>query len=92
MAFTIGCCHIVGCNVARFAKETIKLCASHTGLRVDATFLTFTQNTAVEYFMQAAGAYQELRDCSASLPRARPPPTHPPTIPNPSKSNLARLF
>ena len=31
--------------------------------------------------MQAAGAYQELRDCSASLPRARPPPPHPPTHP-----------
>ena len=49
----VGChiasCHIVGCNVARFAKETIKLCASHTGLRVDATFLTYTEHGSVFY-------------------------------------------
>ena len=73
---TVACCLLVAilpvvCNVARFAEETIKLCASHTGLCVDATFLTCTQNTTVEYFMR--GSEVLIKNCSASLP---PPTRH----------------
>ena len=91
VAFTIGCCHIVGCNVARFAKETIKLCASHTGLRVDATFLTCTYTEHGGWVFYAA-AQVLIKNCAIVLLRCLELTSHPPTIPNPSKSNLAQLF
>ena len=73
----IACCHILVCNVAHFAKETIKLCASHTGPRVNATFLTYTEHGSVFYARRRLAAYnQELHNCSGPLPHASPPKPH----------------
>ena len=73
----IACCHILVCNVAHFAKETIKLCASHTSPRVNATFLTYTEHGSVFYARRRLAAYnQELHDCSGPLPHASPPKPH----------------